>query len=497
MYHKISKVSVILIVLIFSSTSYSTVLKENEKDNKNTNTKIKYNKTKLIDEAVKAGIKPAVYFGIICHEYKKYYKNNTGIPIDYILDSGLAKNNDITTKENIISINGNNINGLNELKYEVNKLKIGQQVTFKLLNVNTKKERTKTFTITPNYIIPASIYFYKKAEQYFNDKDYDNSVICLDKSLILNKDNYTAESFKKAISLLESKQKPYIKAQKFEDMELNNINVTRCFALSQPSQKAVNILVNFLKIHPDNPLILADISKIYFKDKKYHKALTVLNKALQLEPENPYLLIIKGDFLAERYYTNKKALKYYNKASKLAPNWYIPYFKLGFYYAKKKNSKQAIDMLNKANKLFDSQKTTELIQKIKQSPHIEITDIKVKYNYKKYRSSKDAGLLINFKLIKTKPVEFNKKISVYIAMSFAKTGKPLTSNLGTYKIFGNKAGIKKECSTDSYNRFSIFFPYYALYNILKGKHKLKCSIELYYLEKCFKTKSFNFDFKLD
>jgi tetratricopeptide (TPR) repeat protein len=82
--------------------------------------------------------------------------------------------------------------------------------------------------------------------------------------------------------------------------------------------EAEQMIVQALKIKPDNGYILDSLGWVYFKKNKYAKALNELKRAHELLPDDPNVIEHLGDVYL-KIGDNKKAVEYYQKAAKIDP----------------------------------------------------------------------------------------------------------------------------------------------------------------------------------
>ena len=380
-----------LISIIFICTADSTAAQNQPKLNEPTANstkktdstaeraeKLKKYKQKLIDEAIKKGIKPEVYFGLTCVEFSK--NNKTAVAIKKINKNGLAYSNGIKSRYIIVSINGEKIKTIDELENVINGLKIGDEVSINLKNNNSKDVIKKTFKITPNYPVSVSNYYYNKALDYFESGNYKEALTELYKSLLVNPCNRKAFNLRKGIKDLTSKEEKQnidsdyydpafprnssLRKNKYSLLYDPVINVI-CAARKESADKALDMLEKYLEYNPDNPEILYEISRIYLKEKQYEKGKVIIDKAIKLVPDNPYFLVLKGEYLLKNHGMYKEAEKCYKRAAELRPEWYLPHYKLGLLYNRYIGRKEALVELNKALKLFPSEEILNLYETIK------------------------------------------------------------------------------------------------------------------------------------
>ncbi|MRR16394.1 MAG: tetratricopeptide repeat protein [Deltaproteobacteria bacterium] len=82
--------------------------------------------------------------------------------------------------------------------------------------------------------------------------------------------------------------------------------------------QAEQMIVQALKIKPDNGYILDSLGWVYFKKNQYTKALKQLQRALELLPDDPNIMEHLGDVYS-KIGESKKAVEYYRKAVKMDP----------------------------------------------------------------------------------------------------------------------------------------------------------------------------------
>ena len=82
--------------------------------------------------------------------------------------------------------------------------------------------------------------------------------------------------------------------------------------------QAEQMIVQALKIKPDNGYILDSLGWVYFKKNQYTKALNQLKRALELLPDDPNIIEHLGDVYL-KIGQNKNAAEYYRKAVKIDP----------------------------------------------------------------------------------------------------------------------------------------------------------------------------------
>jgi len=83
--------------------------------------------------------------------------------------------------------------------------------------------------------------------------------------------------------------------------------------------EAEQLIVQALKIKPDNGYILDSLGWVYFKKNKYDGALKYLKRALELLPDDPNVMEHLGDVYLKTG-RNQEALDYYRKAAKIDPD---------------------------------------------------------------------------------------------------------------------------------------------------------------------------------
>ncbi len=82
--------------------------------------------------------------------------------------------------------------------------------------------------------------------------------------------------------------------------------------------RAEQMIVQALKIKPDNGYILDSLGWVYFKKNQYTKALNQLKRALELLPDDPNIIEHMGDVYL-KIGQSKKAAEFYRKAAKIDP----------------------------------------------------------------------------------------------------------------------------------------------------------------------------------
>ena len=84
-------------------------------------------------------------------------------------------------------------------------------------------------------------------------------------------------------------------------------------------EKAEQLIVQALKIKPDNGYILDSLGWVHFKQNKFDSSLTHLKRALELVPDDASIIEHLGDVYL-KIGQDKEALEYYRKAVKSAPD---------------------------------------------------------------------------------------------------------------------------------------------------------------------------------
>lgn len=83
-------------------------------------------------------------------------------------------------------------------------------------------------------------------------------------------------------------------------------------------EQAEKMIVQALKIKPDNGYILDSLGWVHFRNNKFDSALTHLRRALELVPDDPNIIEHLGDVYL-KIGRDKEALDYYRKAMKIDP----------------------------------------------------------------------------------------------------------------------------------------------------------------------------------
>lgn len=157
-----------------------------------------------------------------------------------------------------------------------------------------------------------------------------------------------------------------------------------------------------LKIHKNDPFLIASLARVYFVksdyDKKYIKeSIKYYKKSTEIDPYN---CIFYND-LGLAYLKDKKiqlAIKNFEHAKKLDPTWELPYANLGLAYSSLKNTQKAKLFFEKAINInpknhqfyfylgllhFEEKNYTSAISSFKKAQKISPSDINVQYMLKK------------------------------------------------------------------------------------------------------------------
>jgi tetratricopeptide (TPR) repeat protein len=103
-----------------------------------------------------------------------------------------------------------------------------------------------------------------------------------------------------------------------------------------------------LEIQPNMEGAYIGLGVAYSKMGAHDKAISILKKLLKEKPENPYALYYNLAEIYEKTGKIEKAVNYYTKSVKTAPNAFYPYGKIGEMYFSRKEWDNAIHFYNKA-----------------------------------------------------------------------------------------------------------------------------------------------------
>jgi tetratricopeptide (TPR) repeat protein len=108
---------------------------------------------------------------------------------------------------------------------------------------------------------------------------------------------------------------------------------------------------------------LASIGEIYVKQENMEKAREFFVKSIDLNPKNEILAYN----VAEIFFGNNKneeALKYYQKASLIKPDWSIPHLKMGYVYLNLGDMQKAVESFTKFVEMDPSHPETPNIKEV-------------------------------------------------------------------------------------------------------------------------------------
>ncbi len=105
-------------------------------------------------------------------------------------------------------------------------------------------------------------------------------------------------------------------------------------------EKAINELLTAIRLNPDNESIMINLSVVYLRGKKYDKAEQVLTYLINRNPNNAAILHFRLAMVYKEAGQYESALSELIKSSKLAPNIINPYEEIGNIYSSRLNDRE-------------------------------------------------------------------------------------------------------------------------------------------------------------
>jgi len=201
--------------------------------------------------------------------------------------------------------------------------------------------------------------YMKKAEEFHENKDYFNTVICLSKAITLNPKSVEAH-FRRglAFELLnkpEDALKDYNKVVKMSPRMIHvYIHRAHVYLQTGKHDKALKDLETISKLDPKQKLYcLINAGTVYFFEEQFDKALEYYNRALNLEPKDTDKGTIHQNMSTAYWKLGviDKALENGKQATILAPKSSSPFVALGTIYATLKENDKALENFLRALEL--------------------------------------------------------------------------------------------------------------------------------------------------
>jgi tetratricopeptide (TPR) repeat protein/ribonuclease BN (tRNA processing enzyme) len=199
----------------------------------------------------------------------------------------------------------------------------------------------------------------KKAEEFYKNKEYSNTVATLSKAITLNPKSVEAHFQRgrafEALDKLEDALKDYNRAVKMSP-RMTHVYIHRAFVYSRTEKydKALKDLETISKLDPKHKIYcLINAGAVHIRKKQFDKALEYYTRALNLNPKNSYKAWIYNG-MSHVYWRlghNDKALENGKLATNLAPKFSLPFIGLGTIYAALEQNDKALENFLKALEL--------------------------------------------------------------------------------------------------------------------------------------------------
>lgn len=229
--------------------------------------------------------------------------------------------------------------------------------------------------------------YYNRGVAAYNDQDYDKSVASFMKAADINKELgstdtlsyfYAAQSAYFADNYEKSKEL----FGKLMDLGFQDISMYRVLADVYKSEgdttQALAVIKKGRDIYPDDYNLMIDEVNIYIATDRKQEAVELLEVAMDKESQDPLIFFNAGVIYSDLDRLDK-AIKAYDKAIELKPDYFDPYYNMGALYVNQASEiLAAADTLNPMNKkeaaMYDEMKKEADAVLEKSLPYIEKAD---------------------------------------------------------------------------------------------------------------------------
>jgi len=136
------------------------------------------------------------------------------------------------------------------------------------------------------------------------------------------------------------------------------LHLSKTLSKLKEYQKAQLVLLDSLKIDPNNRYALFELAHSYYENGEINKSINIYERLLEIYPDWVLPLVNYSMILTEQNKDNLTALKYAKKAVQLSPNIWFTRQNLGEICLKRRNYKKAIHEFKETLKLKPYNKAT-------------------------------------------------------------------------------------------------------------------------------------------